>query len=100
MVVTASAVTDVDPFLRWTLAILGGGGTAAVFQGITATARSLSSFATGGLGNPVIATLEAGGSALLAVLAIVVPVVAMLLVVSLLYLGVKRLLFRRPARAV
>lgn len=100
VVVTASAVTDVDPFLRWTLAILGGGGTAAAFQGITATARSVSSFTTGGLGNPVIATLEAGGSALLAVLAIVVPVVAMLLVVGLLYFGVKRLLFRPPARAV
>jgi hypothetical protein len=100
MVVTASSVTDVDPFLRWTLAILGGGGTAAVFQGITATARQVSSFTTGGLGNPVIATMEAGGSALLAVLAIVVPVVAMLLVVALLYFGVKRLLFRRPARAV
>ena len=99
VVVTASAVTDVDPFLRWTLAILGG-GTAAAFQGITATARSVSSFTTGGLGNPVIATLEAGGSALLAVLAIVVPVVAMLLVVGLLYFGVKRLLFRPPARAV
>lgn len=100
VVVTASAVTEVDPFLRWTLAILGGGGTAAVFQGITATARQVSSFTTGGLGNPVISTLEAGGSVLLAVLSIVLPVVAMLVVIGLLYFGVKRLLFRRPARAV
>jgi uncharacterized protein DUF4126 len=99
MVVTASAVTGMDPFVRWTLAIVGGGGTAAVFQGITATARQLSSFTTGGLGNPLIATMEAGGSALLAVLAIGVPVLAVLLVVLLLYFGVKRLLFRRPARA-
>lgn len=100
VVVTASAITDIDPFLRWTLAIIGGGGTAAVFQGITATARQISSFTTGGLGNPLVATMEAGGSAMLAVLAIVVPVLAMLLVVLLLYFGVKRLLFRRPARAV
>ena len=99
MVVTASSVTEVDPFLRWTLAIVGGGGTAAVFQGITATARQVSSFTTGGLGNPVIATLEAGGSALLAVLAIMVPILAALVLVVLLYFGVKRLLFRRPARA-
>ncbi|HWM90752.1 MAG TPA: DUF4126 domain-containing protein [Thermoanaerobaculia bacterium] len=99
VVVTASSVTEVDPFLRWTLAILGGGGTAAVFQGITATARQVSSFTTGGLGNPVIATLEAGGSALLAVMSIVVPILAMLVIVALLYFGVKRLLFRRPARA-
>lgn len=99
MVVTASAVTDVDPFLRWTLAILGGGGTAATFQGITATARQISSFTTGGLGNPVISTIEAGGSALLSVLAIVLPVVAILVVAGMLYFGVKRLLFRRPVRA-
>lgn len=100
ILVTASAVTDVDPFLRWTLAIVGGGGTAATFQGITATARQVSSFTTGGLGNPVIATIEAGSSALLSVLAIVMPIFAMLLIVGLLYFGVKKLLFRRPARAV
>ncbi|HEX3131895.1 MAG TPA: DUF4126 domain-containing protein [Thermoanaerobaculia bacterium] len=100
ILVTASAVTDVDPFLRWTLAILGGGGTAATFQGITATARQVSSFTTGGLANPLLATVEAGSSALLSVLAIVVPVLAMLMIIGLLYFGVKKLLFRRPARAV
>jgi hypothetical protein len=99
IVVTASAVTDVDPFLRWTLAILGGGGTAAAFQGITATARTVSSFTTGGLGNPLVATIEAGSSALLSVLAIVMPFLAILLIAGLLYFGVKRLLFRSPVRA-
>ncbi|HYO17023.1 MAG TPA: DUF4126 domain-containing protein [Thermoanaerobaculia bacterium] len=97
VLVTASSVAEMDPFLRWTLAIVGGGGTTAVFQGITAMARQVSSFTTGGLGNPVLATAEAGGSALLAVLAITVPVLAILLVVILLYFGVKRLLFRRPS---
>lgn len=98
IVVTASAITvDVSPFLKWTLAVLAGGGTTAVFQGITAMARHVSSFTTGGLGNPVLATAEAGGSALLAVLAITVPIVAFLFVLGLLYLGVKKLLFRRPA---
>jgi Domain of unknown function (DUF4126) len=97
VLVTASSVAEMDPFLRWTLAIVGGGGTTAVFQGITAVARQVSSFTTGGLGNPVLATAEAGGSALLSVLAITVPVLAILLVVTLLYFGVKRLLFRRPS---
>jgi hypothetical protein len=99
ILVTASTVTDVDPYLRWTLAILGGGGTAAAFQGITATARHVSSFTTGGLANPLLATVEAGSSALLSVLAIVVPVLAVLLIAGILYFGVKRLLFRRPVRA-
>lgn len=97
ILVTASAMGDTSPFLKWTLAVLAGGGTTAVFQGITSVARHVSSFTTGGLGNPVLATAEAGGSALLAVLAITLPVVAFLLVVGLLYLGVKKLLFRRPA---
>lgn len=97
ILVTASAMTDVSPMLKWTVAVLAGGGTTAVFQGVTATVRHISSFSTGGLGNPVVATAEAGGSALLAVLAITLPVFAFLLVLTLLYLGVKKLLFRRPA---
>lgn len=97
VLVTASAMTDVSPMLKWTVAVLAGGGTTAVFQGITAMVRHISSFTTGGLGNPVVATAEAGGSALLAVLAITLPVLAFLLVLALLYVGVKKLLFRRPA---
>ena len=97
ILVTASAMGDTSPFLKWTLAVLAGGGTTAVFQGITSVARHVSSFTTGGLGNPVLATAEAGGSALLSVLAITLPVIAFLLVLTLLYFGVKKLLFRRPA---
>lgn len=98
ILVTAAAVSgEMSPFLQWTLAVLGGGSTTAVFQGVTATARQVSSFTTGGLGNPVIATAEAGGSALLAVLAITVPVVAILLVIGFLVFAAKRILFRRPA---
>ncbi len=97
ILVTASAMTDVSPMLKWTLAVLAGGGTTAVFQGVTAMVRHVSSFTTGGLGNPLVATAEAGSSALLAVLAITLPVLAFLLVLSLLYFGVKKLLFRRPA---
>jgi hypothetical protein len=100
IVVSASAMsTDISPFLKWTLAVVAGGGTTAVFQGFTAMTRHVSSFTTGGLGNPVLATAEAGGAAMLSVLAITVPILAFLLVVSLLYFGVKKLLFRfrRPA---
>jgi hypothetical protein len=98
ILVTASAAGDMSSFLRWSLAILAGGGTAAVFQGITATARQISSFTTGGMGNPVIATVEAGGSAILSVLAITLPVVAVAVVFGLLFFGARRVLFRRPAR--
>jgi hypothetical protein len=97
ILVTASSMTDVNPFLKWTLAILAGGGTAAIFQGVTTAARHVSSFTTGGLGNPILATAESGGAAILAVLAITLPVLAFLLVVGLVAFGVRKLLFRRPA---
>lgn len=100
VVLAASSMGEANPFLRWTLAILAGGGTAAVVQGLTATTRQISSFATGGLGNPLLATAEAGGSALLAVLAITLPILAFLIVVLILFFGIRKLLFRRPpARA-
>lgn len=94
---TGATLTDVDPFLKWSVAIVAGGGTAGVFQGFTTIARQVSTLSTGGLGNPVLATAEAGSSALLAVLAVTLPLVAILIVVLLLLFGVKRLLFRRPA---
>ncbi len=102
ILVTASAMTtDVSPFLKWTLAVVAGGGTTAAFQGITSVTRHISSFTTGGLGNPVLATAEAGGAAMLSVLAITLPVLAFLIVVGLLYFGVKKVLFRfrRPPMA-
>lgn len=98
VLVTASAMGDTSPLLKWTLAVVAGGGTTAVFQGVTATARHISSFTTGGLANPVLATAEAGGSAILAVLAITLPILAIVLVASFLYFAAKRLLFRRSAR--
>ena len=98
ILVSASAMTgDVSPFLKWTLAVVAGGGTAALFQGATTAARHISSFTTGGLANPLLATAESGGSAILAVLAIVLPVIAFLLVLAIVLFGAKRLLFRRPA---
>jgi hypothetical protein len=97
VLVTASTLGHMSPFLQWSIALLAGGGTAAVFQGLTAAARGVSTLTTGGLGNPIVSTVEAGGSALLSVLAVTVPVLAVLSLFLLLYFGVKRLLLRRPA---
>src|SRR5438132_1158159 len=41
--VTASVVNDVSPLLRWTLAIIAGGGAAGLAQGTTVVARGASS---------------------------------------------------------
>src|SRR3979409_2491408 len=37
-IVTASMVADVSPFLKWTLAIIAGGGAAGMVQGTTVLA--------------------------------------------------------------
>src|SRR5438876_9605685 len=52
-VVTAAIVTNTSPMLKWTLAIIAGGGAAGLVQGTTVLARGVSTATTGGLGNPL-----------------------------------------------
>ncbi len=93
----ASSLVDCGPFLRWTLALVAGGGTAGVFQALTTGARQVSSISTGGLGNPVLATVEGGSSALLSVLAIALPVAALALIILMLVVVVRLVPLRRAA---
>ena len=79
-VVMGAMVSDLSPFLKWTLAIIAGGGAAGVVQAATVTTRAASTVTTGGLANPIVATVEAGGSVMTSVLAIVAPVLAVLAV--------------------
>ena len=78
---------------------VGGGGAAAIFQGLIAGARGISTLSTGGFGNPLVAAAEAGTAAGLALLAVAVPAAAFVAVVALLYLVTRRLFVRcrRPA---
>jgi Domain of unknown function (DUF4126) len=97
IVATASVVTGMDPLLKWPLAVIAGGGLAGVIQVATVGARGASTLATGGLGNPLVSTAEAGTAFGLSVLSLVLPVVAVVAVIVLLF-GLRRLLRRRPAR--
>jgi hypothetical protein len=102
ILVTASVVTDASPLVRWTLAVLAGGAAAASVQALTVAARQLSSFATLGLGNAVIATGEAVSAVAMALLAILLPILALLLLLVLLAVAVRWVLFggsRRGARS-
>jgi hypothetical protein len=82
--VAASVLGDMSPFLRWTLAVVAGGGAAGAVQAATVAIRGTSSVTTGGVGNSVVSTGELGGSAVVATLAVVLPVVAILLVAAIL----------------
>ena len=96
-VVTASMVTDVSPFLKWSLAVVAGGGIAGTVQATTVLARGLSLTGTGGLANPLIATAELGGSILTAIAALIAPFFALGLIVLVLGIAGYKLLRRRNA---
>jgi hypothetical protein len=92
MVMTASVVTGLDPMLKWTLALIAGGGIAGTMQALTVGTRKASLLTTGGLANPVVSTVELFVSALLTVLAIALPLVAFAVIAWALFFGVRHLL--------
>jgi len=97
-VITWAAVTpELSPLLRWTLAVVAGGGAAGLVQSSTALLRFQSSGFTGGLANPVLATGELLGSLTLSVLGVLAPVLAAGLVVLVL-VGLGRLYRRATSR--
>lgn len=100
-VVAAAVMTDLPPILKWTTAIIAGGGTAGITQAVTGLLRAKSTVTTGGLGNAVIATGELGGSLLTSLLALFMPLVALAFVVLFCWVSVKfiRRLFRGTSRA-
>jgi Domain of unknown function (DUF4126) len=93
---SAAVMTDLPPMLKWTLAIIAGGGAAAITHGTTATLRGHSTAFTAGLGNHVLATGELAGAILLPLLVIIWPTVA--IVIALLVLGLAFMLGRRMLR--
>ena len=90
-IVSAAVMTDVPPMMKWTAAVIAGGGIAGLTQGATAALRAHSTVLTGGLGNPIIATLELGSALLLSFLALMVPAAALALVVLFLWLAIRLL---------
>jgi|AMWB02.1.fsa_nt_gi hypothetical protein len=80
---TASMMGDVSPFLKWSAAIIAGGGISAIVQGGTVALRTKSSAATGGMTNSMVSTVELAGSTLLTVCAIVVPAICLIIVLLL-----------------
>jgi len=87
--VSAAVMVDLPPIVKWTTAIIAGGGAAGLTQGVTALLRAKSTALTGGLGNPVIATAELGGALLLSALALIAPLIALAAVAAFLWLAVR-----------
>ena len=87
-VITASFITGMDPWLQWLLGVIAGGGAAGAVQATTVVARAGSTVTTGGLGNPIVASVETSGAFLGSALSILVAPFAIALFVLLLVGGV------------
>ena len=90
-VVSAAVMTDVPPMVKFTAAVIAGGGIAGLTQGLTGMLRAHSTVLTGGLGNSVIATAELGGALLITFLALAAPVAAIALVILFMWLTIRLL---------
>jgi len=88
----AATLVELPPWMRWTVAVIVGGGTAGLVQGATGALRLASTATTGGLANPVFAMFETGAATALTVLAVTLPMVALAVVVFLISRSVRRLL--------
>ena len=93
----AGALGDVSPLLKWSFALVAGGGTAGLFHGLNAVLRAGTMATTAGLGNPVFAALETVGAFLLAALALLLPLAGLALAAAA-AAGVWRLGRRAAAR--
>lgn len=98
VVVAASVMADVPAWLRWLAAVVAGGSATAASYSLSSLTRAASAVTTGGLGNPAVSTGELAGSALLAVLALLAPVLALAALVVLVVFMLRRRR-RRAAQA-
>ena len=81
-----TSLGDSGGVIPWALALVLGGGTAGIVQGMTVKLRALSSGVTAGTGNAVVAGGELVGASTFSLVALLMPVIA--LTVSLIFLAI------------
>lgn len=95
VIISAAFIHDLHPMLKWSLAVIAGGGSAGTIKAGLAGLRVGSTLTTGGLANPVVSTFEWIGAIAMSLLAMFLPVVAavvaLLLVVFLIRFAWRRL---------
>jgi len=89
-ILMVAVVSGLPPLAKWGLAIIAGSGAAGIVQTGTSFTRLTSTTTTGGVGNPVVSTVEAGSSFGLSIIAILIPIIAgVITIFLLLWLGKK-----------
>jgi hypothetical protein len=99
-VATASVVQEMSPFLRWTLALIAGGGVACLIQSATVGLRSASTASTAGLTNFLVSTLELVLSIAVSILAIILPIVTALAIALLAGAALRIVIARRKRKTM
>src|SRR5690606_13313423 len=78
ILLTASFIGAMDPFLKWSIAIIAGGGTASISQFTTTSVRTASTVTTGGLGNIVLSLVEGFVAIVMSIVSLLLPVLAVI----------------------
>jgi Domain of unknown function (DUF4126) len=90
-VMTASLAPEMDPLVKWTLALIAGGGTAGLTKTVMNLLRGTSTAATGGLANPIFAGLELLAAVTLSALAVTIPIAAGIVVIGIFSFSIYKL---------
>lgn len=91
---TASTLGDTSPLLKWSFALIAGGGVSSMVHFGTSALRAAVSLPTGGLANPMVSSGEGIGAIAMTLLALFLAPVAFIVVLWMLYRIGKRMLMR------
>lgn len=86
-IVAAAFFVDMSPLLKWTLAIIAGGGSASVIHLTKSAARALVSGSTLGTGNWLVSTGEMAVSGVMSAASVFLPFLALFILICLLGIG-------------
>jgi hypothetical protein len=81
ILISAAEFGEIQPFLKWTLAVIAGGGIAGAIQIGTVALRGFSLATSAGGTNFIVSTLEIIGAIIMSAVAILFPVVALVLII-------------------
>ena len=93
---TASTLGDTSPLLKWSFALIAGGGVSSMVHFGSSALRAAVGLPTGGLANPLVSSGEGLGAVALTLLALFLAPLAFAIVLWMLYRILRRL-SARPA---
>jgi len=95
---SVSLITDMDPFLKWGLAAIAGGGSAGALHVARSFLKSLLNASTAGVSTPVVSLVEDAAALVTPILVILAPVFVLflfLVVVGVTALALKKWMGKR-----